>query len=301
MKKILVIGSINIDIVISADHFALPGQTILGRGLKKVPGGKGFNQAIACGKLGADVSMVGCVGNDADGKACLNYLDENSIDGKDIEIVDTNTGTAIITVCNGENTIVLDRGANDYCTSELIEKNVKSILEADIIVLQYEIPMETIKYILEIANREDKFVVLNPAPYMYLEEEYLKYIDLIVLNETEAEGLTGKDFSDIENAKTNIFDILKFGIESVIITLGKNGCVYNLAGEIIHKEAYKVRVVDTTSAGDSFIGGLCTTLSDGKSFSEAIDYATKVSAITVTREGSSISIPTKDEVESLEL
>lgn len=292
MKNILIIGSINMDLVINTDILPKLGETIHGKGFMTSHGGKGANQAVAVAKLSGTADMIGAVGNDAFGKLLADNLAANNVNIRGVKIADTNSGVAVITVCGGDNHIILDGGANNEVTPTLIDEHIDLIKNADIVIFQLEVPMETIIYAAEKAKEFGAKVLLNPAPAAKLPEKLLACTDILVPNEHEAAIITG--FEDEKMALEALYD---GGKKDVIITLGSKGCIYNVGTEIKYQKAFDVKAVDSTAAGDSFIGGYCTALCDGKNAEEAIRFASAVSAITVSRAGAGVSIPTRDEVE----
>ena len=279
MKKILVIGSINKDLVINAPRFPKEGETILGKSFYTNNGGKGANQSAAIAKLGGNISILGAVGDDNFGKDLSYSLSSNKVNIDNLIIKkNVSTGIAFITVIeSGANNIIVSQGANALITKEDIKEDL--INKYDIIVMQLEIPLEIAKYSAKISKKLNKIVVLNPSPAIKLDKEFLSYIDILIPNE---------DY---------VFDC---GVKNIILTLGKKGC------ELITKEnnkinrktfnAYNVEVVDTTAAGDSFLGGIVRILAEDKTIEEAIIFAMKVANITVTRKGAIDSIPTYEEV-----
>lgn len=297
MSNILVIGSINMDLVINTPRIPEKGETITGSGFITVPGGKGANQALACSRLGGNVKMIGCVGNDIYGDICVKNLEDNNIDNSCISKANAPTGVAVITVCNGDNTIIIDNGANGFVSQDLIYKNSDVIKWADIVIFQFEIPVDTVFAAAKLAKEYGKKIILNPAPMIKVDLDKLKLFDILIPNQHEAGIILDMKIENIENAKEAINRFLKIGLKQVIITLGSDGCVYNEADIINQQPAYKVDVADTTAAGDSFIAGLCTRLCKGNTIQEALEYATAVSAITVSRFGASSSIPDSKEVE----
>lgn len=296
MKKILVIGSMNADLTIHTKRMPLLGETIEGFDFSVNAGGKGANQAVAVAKLGGNVRFLGAVGNDSNGKMLLKSLEKSGVEFSGFTTDETSTGTASITVVNGDNFIILNAGANDYITPSVIDRYSEYIKESDILVLQLEIPLESVIRAAEVAKKSNTVVILNPAPFKELPDSFLQNVDIIVPNEHEALLLTGINVNTEENCKKAIQKLINKSIKTVIITLGENGCVYNNGNDIIFRNAEKTTVVDTTSAGDTFIGAVCCGLSDGMTLPECIDLATKASAITVSRKGASCSIPTRDEI-----
>lgn len=293
--KIVVIGSINTDLVISTDRMPQVGETISGSGFATNCGGKGANQAVAAAKLGGDVTFIGAVGRDANGDIAIDNLKKSGIVTECIQRTEINTGVAVITVCGGDNSIILDCGANGLVTKEVIDKNMDVISEADAVIMQLEIPMDTVVYAARKAREKGVKVVLNPAPVTDLPKELLENTDIIVLNETETEFLT-KIYPDTDENRKVCMDILKkFGVRQVIITLGGEGSIYNDGDEIKHQKAFEAKVVDTTAAGDTFIGAFC--MKTEGDLADAVRYATAASAITVSRAGASGSIPGRNEVE----
>lgn len=283
-KKILVIGSINKDLVITTPRFPKEGETILGNNFYTANGGKGANQACAIGKLGGNVAMLGAIGNDNFGKDLSNALYSNNVNIDNLLIKnDVSTGIAVITVTNdGANHIIVAQGANALITKDDIKE--KLIASFDIIVMQLEIPLEIAKYAASIAKKLGKTVVLNPSPAVKLDRDFLSCVDILIPNETEIDIIGGVDY------------VLECGVKNIILTLGADGCELITKQNRKHFDAYKVNVVDTTAAGDSFLGGVVRMIADDKTIEEAIEFATKVSNITVTRKGAIDSIPTYNEV-----
>ena len=291
MKNILVIGSANIDLTIHTDRMPKLGETVAGHGFSMNSGGKGANQAVAAAKLGGDVKFLGVIGNDTYGEKLLADLRKSGAVFEGITADGVPTGTACITVVNGDNFIVLNPGANDLLTPEIIEKKAELIRKSDYVIMQLEIPVDSVLRAAVIAKDAGTSVVLNPAPVKELPDEIYRLTDIMIPNEYEAMLLTGISTDNEQGCRAAVEDLRKKGVKTVIITLGDRGCVYNDGDRIIFHPAGKADVVDTTSAGDSFIGALCCKLSSGNSLPESIDYATKVAAVTVSRRGASESIP----------
>lgn len=291
MKNILVIGSANIDLTIQTDRMPKLGETVAGHGFSMNSGGKGANQAVAAAKLGGDVKFLGVIGNDTYGEKLLADLRKSGAFFEGITADGVPTGTACITVVNGDNFIVLNPGANDLLTPEIIEEKAELIRKSDYVIMQLEIPVDSVLRAAVIAKDAGTSVVLNPAPVKELPDEIYRLTDIMIPNEYEAMLLTGISTDNEQGCRAAVEDLRKKGVKTVIITLGDRGCVYNDGDRIIFHPAGKADVVDTTSAGDSFIGALCCKLSSGNSLPESIDYATKVAAVTVSRRGASESIP----------
>lgn len=295
MKNILVVGSINMDMVITVARVPHMGETLSGDGFMTVPGGKGANQALTMARLLGNVKMLGCVGDDSFGAELTEYLKESGVDTSAIMKSDTNTGVALITVCNGDNMILLEKGANYKITPEDIIKNEELFKWADIVVMQLEIPWETVMQTAKTAKENGCAVLLNPAPVENFKPEILEFVDIIVPNEHEGGIILGKESVTKEQAKELVSEFAQKGVQA-IITLGGDGCVYYDNGEIKHQAAIETKVVDTTAAGDSFIGGMCVAMCENKPFSEAIEFATKVASIVVSRKGAGTSIPWRNEM-----
>ena len=291
MKNILVIGSANIDLTIQTDRMPKLGETVTGHGFSMNSGGKGANQAVAAAKLGGEVKFLGVIGNDTYGEKLLADLRKSGVAFEGITTDGVSTGTACITVVNGDNFIVLNPGANDLLTPEIIEEKAELIRKSDYVIMQLEIPVDSVLRAAVIAKDAGTSVVLNPAPVKELPDEIYRLIDIMIPNEYEAMLLTGISTDNEQGCRAAVEDLRKKGVKTVIITLGDRGCVYNDGDRIIFHPAGKADVVDTTSAGDSFIGALCCKLASGNSLPESIDYATKVAAVTVSRRGASESIP----------
>lgn len=291
MKNILVIGSINADMVIYTEKMPQMGETIHGHSFAINAGGKGANQAVAAAKLGASVKMIGKVGSDANGAMLLDNFRASGVGTDGIDTWSGPCGVAVITVCNGDNCIILDGGANDHVDPAQIDAHRDLIQWADFLIFQLEIPMETVLHAAKLAKSYAKTVVLNPAPITPIPPQLLSCTDLIVPNQSEAEGLLHRSIHGIEDAKKAALEIQGMGVAHVIITLGSDGCVYTCGQEVYHHGIIPTKVVDTTAAGDSFIAGVVTSLAEGCSMDEAIGFATRVSSITVSRAGAQSSLP----------
>lgn len=296
-NKIIVIGSANADFVIHSDTMPKLGETLVGNNFQINVGGKGLNQAVAIAKLGGNVSFSGAVGKDNNGEYLLNTLKQYGVEFKGIQSEAKPTGIAMITVVNGDNFIILNAGANNALTPEVIRHKKELIAESDFCVLQLEIPLETVLEICRIAKQSGTKTVLNPAPFKKLPKTAYPLIDYLIPNEHEAGLLTGICINSEETAKKAVQQIKNQGVKNVIITLGEKGCVYNDGDDVLFYPAENVTAVDTTSAGDCFIGALVTRLSQNKCISESITFATKAAAIAVMHEGAAKSIPFANEVE----
>lgn len=296
--EIVVCGSLNMDITLEVEELAKKGETILANGLKKSLGGKGQNQAVAIKRLGKDVCMLGAVGNDDYGKEIELFLENEGLE-KNILIKDASTGVAYINIDkNGDNNIIVYSGANFMLTEEDFEIFKKTIKKAKICVLQLEIPLNIVYKCLEYCSANGIITILNPAPYnKNFDVNYLKYVDYLIPNETELEFLINKKNIDIES---KLKEVKNLGVKNVLVTLGENGSLCLLEnGEYISVPARKVKAIDTTAAGDSFISGFVSKLIEDKSVKEAMEFATKVSSIVVTKKGAIDSLPLLEEVNKI--
>lgn len=299
MKKISVLGSINMDLVTFCERAPRGGETLLGKEFRQIPGGKGANQAVAMGKLGAEVVMLGKVGTEGMGDILLNSMEKDGVEIENIEKSSATTGIAkIIVEENGQNRILVVPGANGDVDTAYIDRNIETIKNSDILVCQLEIPMESVKYAFKKAKENGKITVLNPAPAAHLDEEIIGNSDYLIPNETELELITGIKTDTLEGIKKAGYSLLEKGVKGLIITLGSKGSLYIDREKEIMTPAYKVKAVDTTAAGDSFIGGFVMGISQGMEIRDAIELGTKVAAISVTRIGAQTSLPTAEEIKN---
>lgn len=299
MNKILVVGSLNMDMVVCTPRVPALGETILGSGFMTVPGGKGANQAVAAARLGGNVTMVGCVGDDIFGQDLIRNLQANGIRTDHVmPLKDCSTGIAMIVVKDGNNFIIVDSGANARLGADDMEKLEDLIAACAIVVIQLEIPLATVEATVKIARKHGVKVLLNPAPAARLSDELLSLVDILTPNESECEIITGMPVKSIDDAGSAIKHLNGRGVKTVIVTMGGKGVVYNNGEAIIHRPVPDVKVVDTTAAGDSFTGAVAYCLVNGKSLDEAIDFANIVGTLTVTKRGAQSSLPTLAEVEA---
>lgn len=287
MKKIIIVGSLNMDLVINAPYAPRGGETIMGNGFMVNPGGKGANQACACAKLGAESYMCGCVGDDTFGVELIDNLKNAGVNTDFIRKVDnTPSGVAVIVVTEGENRIIIDSGANSHLTEKDIDRVLQIANEGDIYLTQLENPIDVIGYGLKKAKEKGLFTVLNPAPANTDILKYIEYVDVITPNETESELLGGTDY------------LLSRGVETVITTLGAKGFeIATKDGKSLYP-CIKITPVDTTAAGDTACGGLCAMLSQGNDLVTSMKFGSLAASIACTRSGAQKSIPTKNEVEN---
>lgn len=295
---ITVVGSLNMDLVIQGDRIPRPGETVMGKSFKQIPGGKGANQAAAAAKLGASVNMIGCIGKDSMGSLLKESLKKDGVHVENIiEKEDFATGVASIVVDEkGNNSIAVAPGANYGLTVEDIQGLRSVITSSDLLLVQLETTLDTVRESLKIAKSAGKMTILNPAPARRLDKEILKNTDILTPNETELELLSGLKTDTIENIKIAGEKLMKEGVKELVVTLGSNGCMHISKDSVKHYKAYRVKAIDTTAAGDSFNAGIAVYLSMGRSMEEAIGFAMKVGAMTVTKEGAQTSLPLLEEV-----
>jgi ribokinase len=303
IAKLVVVGSLNMDLVVRVAHLPAQGETILGGEFHTIPGGKGANQAVAAARLGAEVTMVGRVGNDGFGQALHTNLAGEEIDVTHLRTDPAaSTGVALITVDqHGQNTIVVVSGANMCLMPAEVEQALTQIGPFDVAIMQLESPIECVETAARLARQAGARTILNPAPARLLPVRLLEQIDFLVPNETEASLLSGVDISEIEGAEHAARVLISQGVRSVVITLGGKGALL-VAGKYdapVHFPAYPVDVVDTTAAGDAFVAGLAVGLGEGMPLQEAVQLGSAAGALSVTRLGAQPSLPTRREVSQL--
>ena len=298
MTDIVVIGSLNMDLVVKAPRMPLAGETIPGRGFRMIPGGKGANQAAAAAKLGCRVAMVGRVGDDAFGPRLIENLGQQAVDTRHVWLDDeAATGTAMIIVDDtGENSIVVSAGANGRVSKQDVDRVEELLCQAQILLLQFEVPLDTVEYAIDMATRHHVKIILNPAPARPASSELIAKVDYLVPNEIETRTLTGLKVRGISSAEEAARKLLGYGIPVVIITMGEKGALLATEEKVIHVPARNVKAVDTTAAGDAFIGGLAVALIKGFPLEEAVRYATCAGTLAVTKFGAQTSLPSAEEV-----
>jgi ribokinase len=298
LKKVIVFGSINMDLVVSVSNFPKPGETILGKQHHWFPGGKGANQAVAIRRLGGDVSMVGKIGDDYLGQTAVDILHNENINTASIKsIKDVSTGLAIIQVDGyGQNTIVVSSGANEIWPET--EATISRLLEGhDLAVFQLEIPIPTAAKIICQAKKMGLYTILNAAPANADILPVLSEIDLLIINETETALLSGKETINQENIREAVIQLAERGPSDIIVTLGEAGCLVFTGGNFYVIPSYRVDAVDTTAAGDTFVGAVVTRLGENAGIIDAARLASAAGALTVTRLGAQSSIPKREEVD----
>lgn len=297
MKPVLVIGSLNMDLVARCDALPGAGQTIVGRDFFTAAGGKGANQAVAAAKLGAPVRMAGCVGRDDFGTRLIEGLRSAGVDADDVMTVDRPTGTALITVdAAGANTIVVVPGANNACDPPLVERALARPGAPGILLLQHEMPPEANVRAAQLAREAGWFVVLNPAPARPIEPALMRSIDIVIPNASEAASITGLPLARLTEARGAASALVGRGARAAIVTLSGDGAVCCEGDSAWHCPAVPVAAVDTTAAGDAYIGALAATLADGRELVPSLGFAAAAAALAVTRLGAQPSLPSRTEL-----
>lgn len=298
MKKIIVIGSSNVDMVVRTSHLPAPGETILGGEFFMNQGGKGANQAVAIKRLGGNLIFMAKLGNDVLGRQSVGYFKKEGIDTRYIAFdEDSASGVALISVDDhAENSIVVASGANMLLNEQDVDKMLEEMCEGDILLMQLEIPLQTVEYAARKAFGKGVKVVLNPAPARSLPKELFRHLYMVTPNRIKAEMLTGIKIANDADVEKVAEEICAMGVKNVIITLGSKGCLIREEGVSYRIDAFKVEPVDTTAAGDTFNGALCVGLSEGMDLKQAAVMASKASSIAVTRMGAQSSIPYREEL-----
>lgn len=296
--KITVIGSINVDLVARARTIPRPGETVLGGDFQTIPGGKGANQAVAAGRLGADVTMVGRVGSDPFADFLVNNLERNGIATSYlIKDAEAPSGVALIMVDElGQNSILVASGANSHLTPVDVDAAEKAVVTADVLLLQLETPLVTVLRAASLAKENGIKVILNPAPAYPLPDNIFPQIDYLIPNETEASMLTGEPLDTPTGLENAARSLLQMGVKTVIITLGKRGALLARQDAIRYFPPFEVNPVDTTAAGDAFVGSFAVALAEGKPMDEAIRWGNAAGALATTRVGAQPSLPDRNEV-----
>ena len=299
-RKIVVVGSSNMDLVVKSPRIPAKGETILGGDFIMTPGGKGANQAVAAAKLGAEVYFVAKLGDDIFGRQSLSNFQKVGIKTDYVEQTkEASSGVALITVDQaGDNVIVVAPGANQKLSPEDVKKAQSTIASSGAVAAQLEVPLETVEFAVRLANNAGVPFILDPAPAQKLSEEFLQMVDVLTPNETETEILTGIKVADEDSAQIAAKDLLQRGVKAVILTMGSKG--YLLATKDVTEfvPSVKVEAVDATAAGDAFTGSLAVGLAQGKTLQEAALFANYVAALSVTKMGAQSSMPDAGQVEN---
>lgn len=301
MKNICVVGSINMDMVATVNRLPEPGETITGNTFGNFPGGKGANQAVAAGKLGGNVNMVGKLGNDSIAEEYLRVFKDSFVATQGIVLEkDIHSGIALIEVeTTGENRIILVPGANGVVDRKLIDDKLTQIENSDIVLLQLEIPLDTVEYAIEKIKGKGKTIILDPAPAQKLKDEIYESIDFITPNETEMKLLTGKEINTQEDLIAAAQILLDKGVKNVIAKVGAKGAVIINSQGIVAVNGFKVKTVDTTAAGDTFNGAFAFALSKDYNLIESVTFACAAAALSTTGLGAQGAMPSATQVEEL--
>lgn len=299
--RVAVVGSLNMDLIARAPRIPQPGETIIGGDFHSAPGGKGANQAVAAARLGARVSMVGRVGCDAFAESLLNNLTAAGVDHAFVvQDPEAPTGVALIVVDDaGQNSIVVASGANMHLSPADVDRAKSAIAGADALLLQLESPLETVTRAAEVASAHGVRVILNPAPARSLPAALLSLVDVLIPNESETALLTGMSVNNQAEAEAAASTLRGMGVGTVILTLGERGALLAQAGTAELVPAFEVTPVDTTAAGDAFVGGFAVALAEGESLAEAVRWGNAAGALATTKLGAQPSLPTRQDLVGL--
>ncbi len=301
MSEIAVVGSLNMDLVVRTEQMPRPGETVHGRGFTTIPGGKGANQAAAAARLGAEVEMIGRVGEDDFGASILDNMRAQGVGTAQI-VRDTKTpsGIAMIIVDRaGENSIVVAPGANGQITMQDVRAAQRILAQMSYVIMQFEIPLPVVRETIALASGFGSRVILNPAPAYPVSSDFFEGLYCLVVNETEAETFTGLSVDNLDAAQEAGRALREKGIPVVVITLGAKGALLLTDECTVHVPAHQVDVVDTTAAGDAFVGGLAVGLLGGLEVVEAVRYATCAGTLATTVLGAQTSLPSAEQVDEL--
>ena len=303
---IVVVGSLNTDFVVTLDSFPQAGETVLGETFEQFPGGKGLNQAVASSRLGANVAMIGAVGNDSFGDALLATLATEAITSHVEKITESSTGIALIEVAaSGDNKIIVVSGANSMLTEEIVESSLREIAthqQIGLVLTQGEVPVAATHKALSVAKELGAITILNPAPIRDFPSSIFPLVDYLIPNELEARELVeleGNSFNSMLDFVELASSIVNLGVGTVVITRGEKGAVWSTATASGQAAAFRIGPVDSVAAGDAFCGGLAVALNEGQPLNEALRWASAAGAIAATRAGAVTSLPQRSEVEGL--
>jgi len=298
--KLVVIGSSNVDLIMKMDHLPAVGETVTGAEFFQVYGGKGANQAVAAARAGGDVAFVNCVGSDGYTPRMLENYREDGIDTRFVFRDESRpSGHALVMIGQaGQNYLSVAPGANYSLTPEMVDIAMPVVEEAAFVIMQNEIREETIRHVLELTGKKGIPVIWNFAPAKEFDPEYLGRANILVVNEVEAKFLTGVEVTDGSSTREAALELMKRGVSTVVITLGKSGVIAFRENDIYRVPAFHVEAVDTTSAGDVFCGGLAVALQEGKPMDKALQFANAAAAICVSRVGAQPSAPLRTEIDT---
>jgi ribokinase len=300
VSRVVIVGSLNIDLVVNVDRLPGSGETVFGNSLERHPGGKGLNQAVAAARLGATVSMIGAVGDDGSGEWLRRVVIEEGIDDSGISVAPGTSGTAVIEVePRGENRIIVVAGANETLTAEAVRTAIESFNDVAVVLTQSEVPVEAVRAAMAAGRAAGAKTILNPAPARDYPSDILANVDILIPNEHEAAEMSGLETGSALDTIEVAQELNTRGALCVVITRGERGAVWSTAGNSGQAAAFRVSAIDTVAAGDAFCGGMATAISMGIPFSEALRWASAAGALTATRRGAVPSLPTRDEVEEM--
>ncbi len=298
--RIAVLGSINMDLVVRCNALPRPGQTITANEFMQIPGGKGANQAVATARMGARVSMIGRVGNDAFGESLREQLGSENINIQSVRVSDCSTGVAIVAVeASGQNAILVVPGANGQVSVDDVTESASTIEQCDMLLVQLETPIEAVLHAIEIAKHAGIPTFLNPAPFPSTLDARLLQVETFCANQTEAEQLLNKPIDSVDEALISVGKLAQLGPRNAIITLGELGAVWSDGKKETYTHAFKITALDTTAAGDAFCAAHCVALASDFPPDDALRFASAAGAIAATRLGAQTSLPTRHEVEML--
>lgn len=285
---ITVIGSINMDIVCQTEVFPKQGETVLGNRFETVPGGKGANQAVAATRLGSKVKMVGAVGQDSFGPVLIDILKNENMDVSSVHAAPTSTGIANILLFEQDNRIIVVPGANNYVTPQLVDENEQAIQSSKLVVMQLEIPVETVEHTLKLCKKHGVPVLLNPAPARNFKREWMEDITYLTPNETECEFIFQEQIETSLQAYPN----------KLIVTLGEDGAMYHDGSKIVNVAGFQTTAIDTTGAGDTFNGAFAYKICEGTDVKEAVQFANIAASLSVEKFGAQGGMPMNEQVEA---
>jgi len=296
---ILVVGSINMDFVIEVDKLPQKGESVHGKNIRYIPGGKGANQAVAVKRLGADVALIGKVGEDVFGKDLRKFLENEKLDLSGLQTAPTSSGIAAINVDkSGDNTITIISGANGEVMPEFIEENINLVKESKVVISQFEIPDDAVEKLFALAKKDNKITILNPSPAKQISPKLFKNTDYLVVNETELALLSKMKVRSQKEIEIAAKLMHSKGPKAVVVTLGADGALTISGKETITTDGIKVKAVDTTAAGDCFVRAFAVQIEKGRNLKEALDFANQAAAISVQKMGASSSLPLLNEITS---
>ena len=299
--KIAVVGSINMDLVVRCDHLPEKGETVIAEQSVELPGGKGANQAVAASRFGGDVSMIGRVGDDSFASRLVDKLKEEKVSVEHVCSTDNcASGIAVVMVENsGENSIVVSPGSNAHVDQSDLKSAIRTLTNSDAVLLQLEVPVETIIQAIQLARESNVLTILDPAPAPKLTPEEFFTVDLLCPNQSEAEAILGYPVGNVEDALRGVHELVERGCKNAVITMGRDGAVVCDGTNTEHISSFEVEAVDTTAAGDAFAGAIAVRWSETDSLFEAIRFACAAGALAASKHGAQSSMPTREDIENL--